>query len=244
MAGNNFAYVASYTTLKWTGNLEARGINTVTGVINENASWCVENVSASTCASPGTIVADTSGDTTAYFCQTAGAVTCIGGEFVGSDCRVPISTACTGTMNTTVADATDTRTIKTANAGGTALIDFDTAYRAANPGYFNATVAAGMSQWPPASDVSANAVYFRANAVGDNLLKYLRGQKGHEIGRGSVAVIDQFYRARETVLGDALESQPAFIGAPIFSYPYPGYTEFRAAEAAGSATSTWAPTTA
>ena len=71
VAGNNFAYVASYTTLKWTGNLEARGINTDTGVVNENATWCVENVAASACAAPGTIVADTSGDTTAYFCVDA-----------------------------------------------------------------------------------------------------------------------------------------------------------------------------
>ena len=65
VAGNNFAYVASYTTQKWTGNLEARGINTDTGVINENASWCLENVAAATCAAPGTLVTDTSGDTTA-----------------------------------------------------------------------------------------------------------------------------------------------------------------------------------
>ena len=42
----------------------------------------------------------------------------------------------------------------------------------------------------------------------------------------TVASADQFYRNREAVLGDALESQPAFIGAPVFSYPYPGYPEF------------------
>jgi type IV pilus assembly protein PilY1 len=233
VAGNNFAYVASYTTQKWTGNLEARGINTDTGVINENASWCVENVAASACAAPGTIVADTSGDTNALFCVTPSAVTCVGGELVGTDCRIPVASACTGTMNIKVTDTTDTRVIKTSSGGTTpTLIDFDIAYAAANPNYFNATALAGLSQWPPASDVSAAAIDFRTRAAdvavasgGSSLLKYLRGQKGHEIGRGTVVLADQWYRAREAVLGDALESQPAFIGAPVFSYPYAGYLE-------------------
>lgn len=232
VAGNNFAYVASYTTQKWTGNLEARGINTETGVVSENATWCVENVAASSCASPGTVVADTSGDTTAYFCQTPGSTVCAGGELLaGGICRVPIATACTGTMNAKVGASSDSRTIYTAKNDGTALVPFDSTYRAANPGYFDASKLSGLSQWPPASDTSANATYFRANAVGDNLLNYLRGQWGHEIGRGSVAVTEQFYRGREAVMGDALESQPAFLGSPVFSYPYPGYSEFRAANA-------------
>ena len=70
VSGNNFAYVASYTTQAWTGNLESRGINTITGVVNENAEWALETISAGTCVAPGTIVTDTSGDTTAKFCET------------------------------------------------------------------------------------------------------------------------------------------------------------------------------
>ena len=66
VAGNNFAFVASYTTVEGKGNLEARGINTNTGVVNENATWCVENVVAGTCGAPSTIVAEASGDTTTY----------------------------------------------------------------------------------------------------------------------------------------------------------------------------------
>jgi type IV pilus assembly protein PilY1 len=245
VAGNNQAFVASYTTLSWEGNLEARGINTETGVVNENANWCVENVQAASCQSPGTVVADSSGDTTAYFCVTANSVVCPGGELVGTDCRVPVATACTGTMNSKVDLASDTRTIYTANkntagasppANGTVLVPFDTAYRAANPGYFDATLLAGLSQWPPLSDTSANADAFRANAPDDNLLSYLRGQHGHEYDRSSVTVINQFYRNRESVMGDALESQPAFMGAPIFSYPYPGYAEFLTAQASRAGT--------
>lgn len=237
VAGNNFAFVASYTTQLWHGNLEARGINTDTGVVNENASWCVENVAAANCAAPGTVVADTSGDTTAYFCEIANATVCPGGELTsGGACRTPVATACVGTMNAKVSDTSDTRTIYTAKSDGSALVAFDTTYRAANASYFDSSKLSALSQWPPSSDTSASAVYFRANAVGDNLLNYLRGQRGHEFDRGSVAVIDQFYRNRERVMGDALESQPSFIGAPVFNYPYPGYAEFKSANASRGGT--------
>jgi type IV pilus assembly protein PilY1 len=235
VAGNNQAFVASYTTLTWEGNLEARGINTDTGVVSENASWCVENVAASSCASPGSIVPDSTGDTTAYFCVTPSSVVCVGGDLVGTDCKVPVATACTGTMNAKVTDTTDTRVIKTANSAGTALIEFDTAYRAANATYFDEAKLSGLSQWPAPTDAPGLAA-FRAGAVGDNLLRFLRGQHGHEYDRSSVAPAEQFYRNRQSVLGDALESQPAFIGAPLFSYPYPGYTEFLSAQASRAGT--------
>lgn len=231
VAGNNMAFVASYTTLKWTGNLEARGINTVTGVVSENAIWCVENVTAGNCPAPGAIEADTTGDTTAYYCVIPDAVTCPDGELDGGSCRIPIATACTGTMNALVSNDADTRNIKTASDDGTTLVDFDLAYRAAHPQYFSAAVLSGLSQWPAADDNSPTAVAMRNNAPGDNLLKYLRGQRGHEYERSGVALTDQFYRQREAILGDALESQPAFIGAPNFNYPYHGYAEFKAAQA-------------
>jgi type IV pilus assembly protein PilY1 len=230
VAGNNQAFVASYTTLTWTGNLEARGINTDTGSVNENANWCVENVVAQACAAPGAIVGETAGDTTSYFCKTPDSVVCVGGTLEGTDCKVPVATACTGTMNAKVGETTDTRVIKTPNPAGTALIEFDTAYRAANAQYFSEALLSnpttGLSQWPPTDASSPIWNAFHNNAHGDNLLRYLRGQRGHEFDRSSVLVPDQFYRGRLSVLGDALESQPAFIGAPLFSYPYPGYAEF------------------
>jgi type IV pilus assembly protein PilY1 len=233
VSGNNFAYVASYTTLKWNGNLEARGINTDTGVVSQNATWCVESIVAESCAAPGTILPDSSGDTTAYFCVTPNSTVCAGGELVGTDCKVPVATACTGTMNAKIASngAGDSRNIYTANSTGTALVAFDTTYRAANAGYFDATKLSGLSQWPPSADISATANAYRTAAVGDNLLKYLRGQWNHEYDRVGVAVADQLYRNRERVLGDALESQPTYMGPPVFSYPYSGYSEFKAANA-------------
>jgi type IV pilus assembly protein PilY1 len=47
-AGDNFAYVGSYTTLSWTGNLEARTVDIGTGAVSPAAIWCVEDVAATT----------------------------------------------------------------------------------------------------------------------------------------------------------------------------------------------------
>jgi type IV pilus assembly protein PilY1 len=236
VAGNNSAFVASYTTLKWSGNLESRGINTDTGAVSENATWCVENVASGSCALPGVVTADTSGDTTAYFCVTPNSTICTGGDLDGTDCKVPVATACTGTMNALASDLTDTRTIKTAGDDGASLVNFDATYQAAHASYFNAALLAGLTQWPVAADTSATAIAFRAGAPGVNLVNYLRGQHGHEYDRSLVLPNDQFYRNRDRVLGDALESQPAFLGAPVFSYPYPGYAEFKAAQASRAGT--------
>lgn len=44
--GDNFSYVASYTSSDWIGNLEAREIDVVTGQTKEQALWCIEDVAA------------------------------------------------------------------------------------------------------------------------------------------------------------------------------------------------------
>ena len=230
VAGDNFAYVASYTTVEWTGNLEARGINVDTGVVSVAANWCVQDVAASACASPGTVVADNSGATTVYNCVTPNSTICTGGVLVGTDCQVQVATACTGTMDGMVAATTDTRTIYTANSTGNGLINFDAAYAAANPANFAAAQINTLTQWTSLTAAQQTA------AAGVNLVNYLRGQFGHEFNRGSVAAVDQLYRNRSAVLGDALESQPAFIGAPVFNYPYPGYSAYKTAQASRAGT--------
>jgi type IV pilus assembly protein PilY1 len=247
VAGNNFAYVASYTTVNWNGNLEARGINTDTGVVNENATWCVEDVNIDPSTSCATPVAQTSGDTIIYNCETPSSGICSGGVIGCSGdiascipaqqvCKVPTAKVCTGTMNAKVAATTDTRTIVTANATGTALMNFDTTYATANPSYFNTATVSALSQW---SSLDSSQ---QSRAVGANLLNYLRGQSGFEnrpsnvTGSGSTIVDNELFRARTAVLGDALESQPAFISAPVFSYPYPGYSAFKTAQASRAGT--------
>ena len=241
VSGNNAAYVASYTTIYWSGNLEARSINTDTGVVSEGASWCVESVSAGTCAT--TPVAQTTGDTTIYNCETPVVGACSGGVIGFSGnltsgtqyCKTQVATACSGTMPAKVAATSDTRNIKTANAAGTALINFDAAYATANPSNFDAAKLLGLSQWSSlTSDVVGPPAIQgqRTRAVGANLLNYLRGQYGYEDRPTNSGPPDnQLFRFRSAVMGDALESQPAYIGKPVFSYPYPGYDAYKTAQA-------------
>ena len=240
VAGNNFAYVASYTTVKWIGNLEARTINTATGAVSESASWCVENVIADTCAAPGNVVADTSDSTTVYRCVVSGATeaSCPApGVFDSgtSECRTEIANACTGTLGAKVSATSDTRTIYTAPAGSLTpltkqnLVPFDAAYAAANPSNFSTSHINGLNQWGTLDSSQQTA------AAGANLINYLRGQNGYE-DRASNDPANRLYRAREAVLGDALESQPAFISKPVFNYPYAGYSAFKTAQASRSGT--------
>ncbi len=234
VAGNNFAYVASYTTNVWKGNLESRSINVDTGVVSESASWCVENVTAATCPSPGTVVADTSGSSTIYNCvvTSATAASCTSpGVFdsTASECKTEIQNACTGTMASKVGTASDTRNIYTANSSGNALVAFDAAYATANPANFAAAHINGLNQWGSLTATQRTA------AEGVNLLNYLRGQNGYE-NRAANPADNRLYRAREAVMGDALESQPAYISNPVFTYPYPGYSAYKTANASRAGT--------
>ncbi|MDO8291306.1 MAG: PilC/PilY family type IV pilus protein [Gallionella sp.] len=235
VAGNNFAYVASYTTVKWTGNLESRSINVTNGVISEAATWCVENTTAGSCSAPSSVVVDSSGASAAYNCVTPGstAATCTSPavfDSVSSQCSLQMPVACAGTMPALVGAATDTRIIKTANSAGTALVDF--VYANLNSADFDATRIGSLSQWAALTATQKTA------AAGANLVNFLRGQYGFEERASNLVgtVDNRIYRYREAVMGDALESQPAYLGPPVFSYSDPGYTAFKTAKSARSGT--------
>jgi type IV pilus assembly protein PilY1 len=226
VAGNNFAYVASYTTVIWKGNLEARTMNLDTAEVSNTATWCVENIVPGSCPSPGTVVVDTSGSNTVTNCvvtgTTAGACPSPG-VFNAGTCTTEIAHSCTGTMPAMVGANSDSRTIYT-NVGGT-LTPFTAASMASNPN-FSAAHIAGLN--------GLNAAQL-TTAAGANLVNYLRGQNGYEI-RAANALADRLFRAREATLGDALESQPSYISKPTRSYPYPGYDAFKTAQAGRAGT--------
>lgn len=229
VAGDNFAYVASYTTVRWTGNLEARTINLSTGVVSEAATWCVENTVAGTCTAPGAVAAETSGSSTIYNCVTPGATaaTCASpGVLVGTECKVELPVACTGTMAAKVAASSDSRTIYTKGSTGS-LVPF--VHANLNATDFDAAKLSALSQWTLLSAAQ------QTTAAGANLVNFLRGQNGYE-DRGSNAANDRLYRYRDAVLGDAVESQPAYIGKPTFSYTDADYGTFKTAQASRAGT--------
>jgi len=223
--GDNFAYVASYTTAKWTGNLEARCINTRTGTVSEKATWCVENVpgDSAVCNSPSTLVTETADGCNVTYCvnttSTPDACTNSDGIFVApSTCKVEIRPACTGTLLSKV-DPTDTRSIKVKGAGGT-LVDFNDTFATANPGYFDSAKLAGLSQWPALSSAQQTL------AVGETLVNYLRGNKTYEDSNSNAVPLNRLFRYREAVFGDLIEAQPVFMGKPQLSYVDAGYSAY------------------
>lgn len=187
VAGNNAVYIASYNTGAWTGNLESRSIDVVTGDISASADWCIETIGS-----------------------------------------------CIGTLSSKVTTSSDTRVIKTANSAGTGLINFDASYALANPSYFNTARISTLSQWSSLTSAQQSAAVGPTVATvstGANLINYLRGQSNYDdspANAGTVAGIpfdNRVFRKREAILGDTLESEPTYSGAPVFSYAYPGYSE-------------------
>lgn len=215
VAGDNYVYVASYTTVKWYGNLESRLMNLDTGVTSQNATWCVDDLVADTCAAPSALQNDTSSGSNVWYCVTPSQTTCPGGTLVGTDCKVEVNLACTGTLKSKIGALSDSRHIYTKVGGG--LGDFTYSnLTAAQRAYFTGS---SLSQW------SSLTAAQQALASGANMVNFIRGQTGYE-DRASNDAANRVFRYREAVLGDAVESQPAYIGKPTFSYTDSGYSTF------------------
>lgn len=62
---------------------------------------------------------------------------------------------------------------------------------------------------------------------GTNLVNYLRGDRTYEMGN----TVSPLFRTRTHVLGDIINSTPAYLGEPPFSYTDTGYAAFKNTEA-------------
>jgi len=215
--GDNYAYLASYTTVKWTGNLESRTINTATGEVSESAEWSVEDIVTASCPSPSSIVAEPTSGSNIYYCVTPNASSCVDGSMDGTSCKVKVSAAKTGTGQIAAKAAAGTRQVWM-NKGG-ALVSFDyTNMTPAQQSYFQqAYLAPKLSQW-----TSLDAVTQQPNAKEANLVNFLRGSITYE-DRGTNTPVNRLFRYREAFLGDALESKPVFVGDPVFKYSENNY---------------------
>ena len=239
-AGDNYNYVASYATNKWIGNLEARKVDLITFVTSPNAEWCVEDVAADSCDAPAKLVLESG----TFSCKTTGsnAASCAasgvsGGPvpvLTGTDCRLPVATACTGKMRAQV--VANNRAIKFNSGTNAAPILTDFLYAnlsATQKAFFSKTALAGkLSQW---GDLTATAGGQQDTAAGTNIVNYLRGNKNFEDITSNPAD-DRLFREREATLADITESQPAYIANPKFRYTDPGYAAFSTAQASREGT--------
>lgn len=216
VAGNNNAFVASYTSTEWNGNLESRSIDTSSGHISKTAKWCVENVAIEPC-SMSIFISDTNNSRRTY-CAPAGTATY-------SD-SMEISGVCTGSLKAKISsNGTDTRKILIAK--GSALVDFTYANLSTpQKSYFQTAYLSregGLSQW------SALTTEQKGLATEGNLIKYLRGHSTYEDKDSNT---NRLFRYREKVLGDITESNPVYVGAPNFNYLESSYVTFKERQSA------------
>ena len=182
----NFAYVASYQSVYWYGNLEARKIDAKTAEVSPGADWCITDITPD---------------------LSTGA------------------TACTGKLKTQVHETTDDRTIYLfAASGANRLRNFSYAdLTTTEQTYFQpCTPTAPITALSQCGLLSAPTLAATTPAA---LVNYLRGQYGQEMN--SSTNVHQSFRGRSHPFGDAVGSQPVFVGLPSGLYVDVGYADYK-----------------
>jgi type IV pilus assembly protein PilY1 len=119
--------------------------------------------------------------------------------------------------------ATNNLTPFTSSTTNCATSTSSTGLNATELAYFNATNIALLSQY---SGMSSSQ---KSDAVGSNLVNFLRGQRGKEgFTQGDDTTL---YRTRESVMGDVIGGAPLHIRAPFADYTDTGYADFKVAQA-------------
>ena len=225
--GDNFQYVASYQSVKWTGNLEARTVNTTSLQTSESAVWCVENVAAETCTSPATAASQdgrlycktTNSDQTA--CGSAGGA--LGADIGMSEpasCYVPIASSCIGKLQNQLGA---NRQIFFNGNNAMVLFTADNLPVQYRTTLENGYKALSQMQGLPASDVRMTD----PDKVG-KLVDYLRGNKTYEDRGLNATAENRLFRERLATLGDISQSRPAYFKASNVDYLDAGYKAYKA----------------
>jgi Tfp pilus tip-associated adhesin PilY1 len=110
------------------------------------------------------------------------------------------------------------------NDGGAPAGPSSTGLNAAERAFFDASRASLLSQYGDMTNGALATVDQRSDAAGANLLNFVRGQRGNEGFEANKA--NRLYRKRESVLGDIVNSQPAYVRRATSKYVDPGYADF------------------
>jgi type IV pilus assembly protein PilY1 len=225
--GDNFQYVASYQSVKWTGNLEARTVNTTTLQTSETALWCVENVGVETCSNPSVSYSGPDGN---LYCKTTNSdqTSCDGvkgslGTALSfsepTSCYVQIANRCTGKLRTQLGQ----RKIYFNNNNSLTLFEaasLPLQHRTTlNSGYLTLSQMQGL----PASDPK-----IKDPDKLNKLVDYLQGNKTYEDTSLNATAENKLFRERQAILGDISQSRPAYFKASNVAYLDAGYKAFKA----------------
>jgi type IV pilus assembly protein PilY1 len=204
VAGDNFAYIAKFETVSWTGELEAHQIDLTTGQVLAPVVWSAQTKLDAQ-------VNDACDNRTIWLFR--------------SGATSNLTHFSWNTFRCDLTPGSPTFGLPTGTA--------DTGLNLSEQAYFGATIGttpqfSSVTQYISMTDGTAGTVNQKAQAVGANLVNFLRGQRQNEI---FIPNTSQFYRERNHVLGDIVDAQPIFVKAPFASYNDTGYAAFATANA-------------
>ena len=225
--GDNFQYVASYQSVKWTGNLEARTVNTSTLQTSETAVWCVENVAAELCTAPAVSYTGPDGN---FYCKTTNSdqATCssakgsLGGDLSFSEpssCYVAAAKSCTGTLRSQVSTG---RYIYFNNGSALTLFNAASLPSSLSTLLSDGYLALSQIQALPTTDPKRTDA-----AKVTKLVDYLKGRNTYEDTSVNTVPDNRLFRERQAILGDISQSRPAYFKKSNAGYLDAGYKDFR-----------------
>jgi len=232
--GDNFQYVASYQTVKWTGNLEARTVNTTTLQTAESAIWCVENVAADTCTTPAVSYTGPDGN---QYCKTTNSdqSTCDGTRgALGSalsfseptSCYVQVARSCTGKLRTQLSGGRNIYFNKNNSL---------TLFESANlPATHKTVLSNGYLALSQMQGLGATDQRITDPQKVDKLVDYLKGNKTYEDTSSNAQTALRLFRERQAVMGDIAQSRPAYFRVSNVNYLDANYKAYKSARAANS----------
>jgi len=230
--GDNFQYVASYQTVKWIGNLEARTVDVKSLETSTNAVWCVENVTATACPATTEEARITGNGSTSIYCKSSnsdqsscdkagGILGAVLGTSETSSCYVEVAGSCKGRLQTQVANGTR----KILFNSGNSLVPFTADSLSADQrdtlskGYLALSQMKGL----PDSDTKIKD----PNKV-SKLVDYLRGNKTYEDTSINTVAANRLFRERQATLGDISQSRPNYFKTSNVGYLDGNYKAFKA----------------
>jgi type IV pilus assembly protein PilY1 len=204
VAGDNFAFTAQYTTVEWGGDLKARTISLVDGVISQRELWSAQGqLNQRTSLNRVIYTADPADADTAQSVTVAGETRSQNGNRLRSFCRSDAPLVGNPTCN---------------DGGLLSAAEQDT--------YFDPlAMGSALSQtaaWPSGDPR-------RTAATKESLVNFLRGETANEMVLGGTGATD-LYRNRANLLGDIVSAQPAYVKGSPFNYQPqtdPFYIDFR-----------------